>query len=180
MFNARCLCGRARGFRGDSGFDFPVRIFEAAIGCRAVVGVWSPKSILERGRVTVVLATIACPFSEVSMPRSYSRAAHMSMPDACPRMLSRFSRVSDLSASGHRDGRVTGRASAFGPAREEARGRRDHYKCNMDECQCRVDFYRAACRGTSAMGKSTSARSLRDTRIMIQTSRQQFSVAGHR
>ncbi len=160
MFNARCLCGRARGFRGDSGFDFPVRIFEATIECRAGVGVWSPKSILERGRRTVELATIVCPFLEVSVPRSYFRAVPTSMPDACPRMLSRFSRVSDLSASGHRDGRGTGRGSAFGPAREEARGRRAHYKCSMDECPCLIDFYRAACRDTSAMGKSASSRGL--------------------
>ena len=130
------------------------------------------------GRRTAELATIACPFLEVSVPRSYFRAVPTSMPDACPRMLSRFSRVSDLSASGHRDGRGTGRGSAFGPAREEARGRRAHYKCRMDECPCLIDFYGAACRDTSAMGKSASARGLQDARIMFRTSRQQFSVAG--
>ena len=51
-------------------------------------------------------------------------------------------------------------------ARDDASGRRAHHRCSVEGCPCRIDFSRAACRDTSAMGKSTSAKRLQEAGIM--------------
>ena len=42
-------------------------------------------------------------------------------------------------------------------ARQAASGRLAHQRCSVDGCPCRMDFSRAECFDTTAIGKSTSA-----------------------
>ena len=61
----------------------------------------------------------------------------------------------------------SGSSSAISTARLDASGRRAHHRCRVEGCPCRIDFSRAACRETSAMGKSTSASRLQDLGIIL-------------
>ena len=62
-----------------------------------------------------------------------------------------------LKASGQCGSPGSGSSRASSTARDEASGRRAHQRWSVDGCPWRIDFSRAACRDTSAIGKSTSA-----------------------
>ena len=62
-----------------------------------------------------------------------------------------------------------GSSSASSTARLDASGRRAHHRCSVDGWPCRIDFSRAACRDTAAMGKSTSASRLHSGGIMSRS-----------
>jgi len=51
------------------------------------------------------------------------------------------------------------------PASDDVSGRRAYYRCSVLGYPCRIDFSRAACLLTSAIGKSTSARRLQSLGI---------------
>ena len=76
------------------------------------------------------------------------------------------SRACDLNPDGQWGSQGSGRSRASSTARDDAKGRRAHQRCSVEGCPCRIDFSRAACRDTSAMGKSTSARRLHNFGIM--------------
>ncbi len=78
-------------------------------------------------------------------------------PDGRPCMPRRILRAFFLNASGQCSSHGSGSSSAINTARDEASGRRAHHRCRVEGCPCRIDFSRAACFETSAMGKSTSA-----------------------
>src|SRR5438876_9894272 len=60
----------------------------------------------------------------------------------------------------------SGNSNPSNTARHAASGRRAHHKCSVDGCPCRMDFSRAECSLTAAMGKSTSMRRLQEVGIM--------------
>ncbi len=95
-----------------------------------------------------------------------SVATSASQPDARLRMASRVARAPSLNNTGQCGSHGSGSNSAMSTARDDASGRRAHHKCRVDGCPCRIDFSRAACRDTSAIGKSTSARRLQDAGII--------------
>ena len=72
----------------------------------------------------------------------------------------RNSRARRLNSSGQCSSHGSGRSRARSTARLDARGRRAHHRWRVEGWPCRIDFSRAACLDTSAMGKSTSARRL--------------------
>ena len=72
----------------------------------------------------------------------------------------RISRACRLKASGQYGSHGSGSSNASNTARLDASGRRAHHRCSVDGCPWRIDFSRAACFDTTAMGKSTSARRL--------------------
>jgi len=61
-----------------------------------------------------------------------------------------------LSSSGHAASHGSGRRSAMSIARQAANGLRAHHRRRVDGCPWRMDFSRAECFETTAMGKSTS------------------------
>ena len=93
------------------------------------------------------------------------------MASAHPRgrlsMPSRMRRASSLNVAGQCASHGSGSKSAISTAREDANGRRAHHGCSVEGCPCRIDFSRAACCDTSAMGKSTSAKRLQDLGITL-------------
>jgi hypothetical protein len=68
------------------------------------------------------------------------------------------SRAATLKSAGHSASHGSGSSSASSTARLDASGRRAHHRCSVDGWPWRIDFSRAACFDTVAMGKSTSAR----------------------
>ena len=50
--------------------------------------------------------------------------------------------------------------------RHAANGRRAHHRCSADGCPCRMDFSRAECKETFAIGTSTSAKTLHSLGII--------------
>ena len=75
-----------------------------------------------------------------------------------------------LNASGQCSSQGSGNNNAINTARDEASGRRAHHRWSVEGCPCRIDFSRAACFETSAMGKSTSARRLQSLETISQES----------
>ena len=87
--------------------------------------------------------------------------------ECSPSMPSRMRRASSLNVAGQCASHGSGSKSAISTAREDANGRRAHHGCSVEGCPCRIDFSRAACCDTSAIGKSTSAKRLQDLGIML-------------
>lgn len=88
--------------------------------------------------------------------RACRRSASVA-PGWCPTSGSRVLAVT-LKASGQYGSHGSGQSAANRMALLEANGRRAHHRCKVEGWPCLMDFSLAACRDTSAIGKSTSAK----------------------
>ena len=88
------------------------------------------------------------------------------VPGLQPAICGRSFRACVLNSVGQSESQGSGHSRASKIARLDASGRRAHHKCSVLGCPWRMNFSRAACRDTSAIGKSTSASRLQALGIM--------------
>jgi len=72
----------------------------------------------------------------------------------------------DLKSAGQCRSHGSGNSSPKSIARHAAKGLRAHQRWSVDGCPCRMDFSRAECLETTAIGKSTSAKRLHSLGII--------------
>ncbi len=102
--------------------------------------------------------------SPMNLSSAFRRSS--SVGPGAPCTEGRSSRALCLKSGGQHGSHGSGQSSASSIARQAASGRRAHHRCSVEGCPCRIDFSRAACLDTSAMGKSTSASRLHSLGII--------------